>query len=239
MDEDKVKEKLMYIKWLNTLKRVKLFKNIELDELNGMLNCLRPKVISYKKKEYITIAGNKFTGIGIVACGEVVVTKENAAGNRIIIEKLKEGNIFGEIIAFSNKDKWPASVIASTDCTILFLLPDKIVGNCPRMCIGHKLLIQNMLRIVSQKSLNLNKKIEYLSMKSIRTKISAYLLEQYNIIHKNKFMVPLKRNELAEFLNISRPSLSRELIKMKDEGIIDFYKASFEIIDFEVLKENI
>jgi Mn-dependent DtxR family transcriptional regulator len=52
-------------------------------------------------------------------------------------------------------------------------------------------------------------------------------------------MISLKRNELAEFLNVSRPSLSREMIKMKDEGIIDFYKSSFKIIDIERLKKSI
>ncbi|QXM05385.1 Crp/Fnr family transcriptional regulator [Crassaminicella indica] len=229
----------MYAKWLDKLKNVKLFENIESDELNRMLLCLKPKVVFYKKKEYVTMSEDEFIGIGIVIKGEVIVTKENAAGDRVIMAKLKENSIFGETIAFSNNDKWPASVIASTDCTVLFLPPDKIVGNCPRMCIGHKLLIQNMLRIVSQKAIELNRKIEYLSMKSIRSKISAYLLEQYNIVGKNKFMISLKRNELAEFLNVSRPSLSREIIKMKEEGIIDFYKSSFEIIDIEALKLNI
>ncbi|WP_066500888.1 Crp/Fnr family transcriptional regulator [Abyssisolibacter fermentans] len=229
----------MYTKWLNTLKKVKLFENIEVDELNRMLICLKPKIESYQKKEYITLAENEYTGIGIVLQGEVIVTKENAAGDRVIMAKLKENSIFGEMTAFSNNNKWPATVNASTDCTILFLPSDKIVGNCPRMCIGHKILIKNMLKLVSQKGLALNRKIEYLSMKSIRTKISVYLLEQYNIVRKNKFMIPLKRNELADFLNVSRPSLSREIIKMKDEGIIDFYKSSFEIIDIEALKLNI
>ncbi|SHK19024.1 Crp/Fnr family transcriptional regulator [Tepidibacter formicigenes] len=229
----------MYTKWLNKLKNVKLFENIELDELNRMLICLKPKIVSYKKKEYITIVENKFTGIGIVIQGEVVVTKENTAGDRVIMTKLKENSIFGEVIAFSNDDKWPVTVIASTDCIVWFFTPNKILANCPKMCIGHKLLIQNMLKIVSQKALELNRKIEYLSMKSIRSKISAYLLEQYSIAGRNKFMVPLKRHELAEFLNVSRPSLSREIIKMKEEGIINFYKSSFEIIDVDSLKSNV
>ncbi|QZY53970.1 Crp/Fnr family transcriptional regulator [Crassaminicella profunda] len=229
----------MYTRWINILHKVKLFENIEVNELSKMLSCLRPNKVSYKKKEYITIAQNKFTGIGIIVEGEVIVTKENVAGDRVIIAKLNEGNIFGEIVAFSDKNEWPATVIAITDCTVLFLPTEKILGNCPKMCIGHKLLIQNMLKIVSQKALNLNRKIEYLVMKSIRSKISNYLLEQYNRIGKNKFIIPLKRNELAEFLNVSRPSLSRELVKMKEEGMIDFYRSSFEIIDLEELKVNI
>lgn len=229
----------MYTKWLNTLMKVKLFENIEVNELNKILLCLKPNKVFYRRKECITIAQNEFTGIGIIVEGKVMVTKENVAGDRVIIAKLNEEHIFGEIAAFSDQEKWPATVIAVTECTVLFLPTEKILGNCPKMCIGHKLLIQNMLKIVSQKALHLNRKIEYLVMKSIRKKISNYLLEQYYKIGKNKFIIPLKRNELAEFLNVSRPSLSRELMKMKEEGIIDFYRSSFEIRDFAELKINI
>ena len=229
----------MYEKWIKTLKRVELFKNFEIDELNKMLMCICPKITSYKKKEYVTIAENRFTGIGIVLEGEVIVTKENAAGNRVIMAKLKEGDIFGEMMAFSGYDKWAATVVASTDCTVIFLPPEKIVGNCSHICRGHKLLIQNMLSLISKKALGLNRKVEYLVIKSIRRKISVYLLEQYNKTGSFTFIVPLKRNELAEFLNVSRPSLSREIIKMKEEGIIDFYRSTFKIIDIEGLKASL
>lgn len=229
----------MYTKWLKILKQVELFENIEFEGLSVMLNCLSPKIVSYKKKAYITIEGDEFTGIGIIVKGEVMVTKENVAGDRVIISKINEGSLFGETIAFSGRNQWPATVIASSDCTIIFFPSDRILGNCPRMCIEHKLLIQNMLKIVSKKALTLNRQIEYLTIKSIRAKISTYLLEQYHMVKKNMFIIPLNRNELAEFLNVSRPSLSRELIKMKDEGIIDFEKSTFKVLDMKALKANI
>lgn len=229
----------MYSKWLNSLTKVKLFEDLDKDELITMLMCISPSVSSYKKKEYITNTGEDFTGIGIIVEGKVIVTKENAAGDRIIMAKLEEGDLFGEMIAFSNHDKWPATVIAETTCTVLFLSPDKIIGNCPNMCPGHKFLIQNMLTLVSQKALGLNRKMEYLAIKSIRGKISTYLLEQHKKHGEQTFMIPLKRNELAEFLNVSRPSLSREMIKMKDEGVIDFYRSSFKILDLKMLKASL
>ena len=49
--------------------------------------------------------------------------------------------------------------------------------------------------------------------------------------------VPLNRNELASFLNVSRPSMSRELCQLRDEGIIDFHLSTFKIKDLEALKE--
>lgn len=229
----------MYKKWINTLKNVELFENIEENELNNMLLCLKPRIISYKKNEHISIKEDNCKKIGIIIQGEVIVSKENEAGNRTIMAKLKNHSMFGEMLAFSDNNKWITTVIASKDCLILFFTPEQVLGNCPKMCIGHKLLIQNMLKIVTKKGLNLNRKIEYLSMKSIRTKISTYLLEQYNATGKNSFNISLNRSELSEFLNVSRPSLSREIIKMKDEGIIDFYKCSFKIINIEKLKVNL
>lgn len=229
----------MYKKWINLLIDINLFRGIDIDELNNILGCLMPSVYSYRKKENIVNSGDRFNGIGIVLSGEVLITKDNVFGERVIMSKLKEKDVFGEIVAFSGNGKWPATVIASTDCEVMFLPPDNIIGTCPRACSGHKLMIQNMLMIVSKKALNLNKKIEYLTMKTIRNKVSFYIFEQHLKNKQFSFMMPLSRNELAEFLNVTRPSLSRELVKMKEEGIIDFYKSSFKIIDIEKLKSYV
>ncbi|GAA0737333.1 Crp/Fnr family transcriptional regulator [Clostridium oceanicum] len=226
----------MYNKWIDLLVKVPLFKTIEKEELSKILMCLRPKKITYKKKDLVAISGEKFTGIGIIVEGEVIITKETPSGNRVMMQKFKKGDLFGEMIAFSSKDKWINTVVADKEATILFLEPYKIIGNCPKMCIGHKILIQNMLKIISKKALMLNKKIDYLSIKSIKGKISAYLLEQSKIFNRDTFTISLKRSELAEFLSVSRPSLSRELINMKEDKLIDFYKASFKILDKNSLK---
>ncbi len=229
----------MYQKWMESFKKIELFKGIEDGELNSVLMCFRPQISSFQRKESIVAEGDRFAGIGIILEGEVTIAKDNAAGDRVIMAKLKENSIFGEVFAFSSSDKWGVSVIATTGCKVMFITPERIIGNCRNMCIGHRQLIQNMLRIVSQKALGLEKKIKYLSMKSIRAKACAYLLEQRSIAGGDRFMIPMKRNELAEFLYVSRPSLSREIIKMKDEGIIDFYRSSFHIMDIEALKSYI
>ncbi len=229
----------MYEEWLDSFKDVKLFQNIEKGELNSMLMCFNSKIETYQKQEYITVEGNPFTGIGVVIEGEVTITKDNAAGERVVMTKLGVNSIFGEIFAFSNSKVWGVTVIASKDCKVLFIRPEKIVGPCRNMCIGHRILIQNMLKIVSQKALGLDKKIGYLAMKGIRTKISAFLLEQHKLSRSNRFMIKYNREELADYLNVSRPSLSREMIKMRNEGMIDFYKASFHLKDIDALKMNI
>jgi CRP-like cAMP-binding protein len=123
--------------------------------------------------------------------------------------------------------------------TVLFLSSDRIVGTCSTVCPRHTMVIRNMLRIISARALFLNKKVEYLTIKSMRGKISTYFLEQYQKTGKMIFLLPMKRNELAEFLNVSRPSMSREMCRMRDEKIIDFNMASIKIINLEALKNSV
>lgn len=226
----------MYSEWIDLLARTDLFNNIEKSEINKILGCSNPTIRRYKKGEFISIEKSEFTGIGLVLEGKVILTKETLAGDRLIISNIKVGEIFGEISAFVDEN-WLETVTARTDCQIMFISPDRIVGMCPHMCTGHRILIQNTLKIVSQKAFTLHKKVEMLSLKSIRNKISTYLLEQYYIKEKETFEIPLKRNELAEYLNVQRPSLSRELANMKNEKIIDFDRNAFTISDPELLKD--
>lgn len=227
----------MYTRWLETITKCALFEGIATEELLGVLQCMNLNINEYKKGDYLTSAGRDFTQIGVILSGTVALTKETASGNRVIIVLLGAGEMFGEMAAYAGKKAWPMTVIAQTNCTVMFFSQDKIIGCCERVCPSHKKLIMNMLKIVSNRALMLNKKVEYLSIKSLRGKISTYLLEEYHKTGKNTFQLDLNRNELADFINVSRPSLSRELCKMRDEGIIDFHSTAVKIKDYDKLKE--
>lgn len=226
----------MFEEYVEILSKTPLFRGMEENEISTMMGCMKPKVSSYNRNNCIVISGAVFENIGIILKGEATVSKENAAGTRTIMTFLEKGDIFGEMIAFSSQTTWPATVQAQEDCMVFFLPRGKIVGECDRMCPWHRLLINNFLRIISERALMLNKKVEYLTIKSMRGKISTFLLEQYRITGDKNIVLPLKRNELADFLNVSRPSMSREMCKMRDEGIIDFHLAAFRIFDVEALK---
>ncbi len=227
----------MYEKWIGVIKKSPLFKGMNGNELKIMLECLKPRICCYKKNDYIATAGDHFEGLGIILSGVLTVSKEDAAGRRMIMSILKPGDMFGEMAAFSGEGRWPATVNAIEQGTVMFLPPGKIVGSCEKACISHRQLIINMLQVISSKALMLNRKLEYLSVKSMRGKISKFLLEQYKMIGSSTFMIPINRNELADFLNVARPSLSREMARMKEEGIIDFHRSSFRIVNLQALKE--
>lgn len=226
-------------KLIELLSKNQVFMTIPKNELTQILSCINPKIYHYKKNQYITMEGEPSIGVGILISGSAMITKENSEGNRMIIATINSNEMFGEVAAFSENALWPASVIALEECSVLFL-PSKVFGGgCGNACEGHKTMILNMLRIFSDKTLMLNKKVTYLIMKTIRGKISAFLLEQAKAAGSNTFILSMKRNELADFLNVARPSLSREMGFMRDEGLIEFYRSSIRIKDKEGLKKFI
>lgn len=227
----------MKAEYITILMRTPLFQGICKEELAAFLVCLNPRIQEYGKGEYVALEGEALAGVGCVLSGEVSIMKENAAGDRIIMAVARPGSLFGEMAAWSSRRLWPASVQALEPTAVMFLPPDKIAGSCAKTCRWHAAIIENMLKILAEKALMLNKKVEYLAMKSMRGKLAAYFLEQARHTGSVTFSMPMNRNELADYLGVSRPSMSREMGRMRDEGIIDFHMATVKIKNLNLLKE--
>ena len=229
----------MYREWINVLTSSPLFRGINPEDLGSMLECLRPRMQRYMQREIAAMCGQPFQGIGIVVNGKVAVVKETYSGNRVILDIVDAGGIFGEDVAFSDGKVWPVTVIAQEASCMLFLAPDKILGNCANICSSHTTLILNMLNIISNRALMLTKKIEHLAARGIRSRVSRYLLDMYRQNGETAFIIPMKRHELADYLGMPRPSLSREMGLMRNAGIIEFEGSEIKIKQVLRLEESI
>lgn len=218
-------------KYLERVSQTILFNGIDVKDIPHVLDCLDNKIVDFKKNDYIVKLNDPFRGVFINLDGEPAIVREPYNGNRVIVNVFSIGDIFGEAVAFCGAEKWPASVLALTDCTLLVVHPEKILNMCSRACTFHKVILSNMIRVVAKKACDLNRKVEYLMLKSINGKLSKFLLEQRDQSGSLTFKLPMNREKLADFLNISRPSMSRELGIMRDNGIIEFYKDSIRIKD--------
>lgn len=213
----------------------KLFEDINPLDVKTMLGCLNPTLVACKKGEMAARWGEPMVGLGILLEGSLSVQKEKADGTRVILHILTPGEMFGEMAVFTQERRWPATIQAQEDSVILFIPPDKIAGRCSNACSFHRQLTMNMLKIVSEKAIRLNRKVEYLSIRGMREKLCTYFWELYKKKGTPIFLLPMNRTELADFLNVSRPSMSREMCRMRDEGLIDFHLSTIKILDPEKL----
>ena len=74
---------------------------------------------------------------------------------------------------------------------------------------------------ISSRAIKIQNRSKVLLQNSIRDKILFYLNENYQKNNDKTIYIDSKEN-LAKYLNIPRPSLSRELINMRNEDIISF-----------------
>lgn len=224
-------------KYFPALLESELFENIEKDELKALLGCLMPMVQTYPKNDFVVQTGEKLNSLGIVLEGDASIFKDSLSGNRLLIKNISVGEMFGEIAVFANKKEWPAIVQASTALIVCFISKDKIVGRCASNCQWHNAMIENMLALVAKRAMMLHRKLDYISIKTMRSKLCTYFYELHIKNKTNILTLPMNRIQLADFLNVSRPSMSRELGRMKDEGIIDYHLSTVKVLDLERLKD--
>lgn len=218
---------------IDALKNSIIFKNVEEDDIIKILDSINYTIKFFHKDENIAIEEDPCNSLGIIISGNVEIQKIFASGKVITIDRLKQGNIFGEVIIFSSIKKYPATITAVQEASIMFISKEEIL----RLCSLNSKFLNNFMSLLSNKILMLNKKIKNLSYNSIRQKISSYLLEEYSRTESLNLKLNISRKEMAELLGVPRPSLSREMIKMKEEGLIDFNRNIVEILEEEALED--
>jgi CRP-like cAMP-binding protein len=211
------------------LLKVSLFENINKNDLNSLMSCLGTRQMRYSKGDYLWLAGDHLTEVGILLEGSLQILRDDAAGNRLIVDDLYPGSLFGEAFVCAGVEKSPVTVLAAEDSSILFIQLKRITTLCSSACVFHSTLIANLLKIIAKKNMVLNNKIHLLSQRTIREKIITYLLMQVEKHNQPYFNIPFTRHELADFLCVDRSALSRELGKMQEDGLIRFRKNQFAV----------
>lgn len=214
--------------YFDVLKWNSLFEGITYEELSSMFNCLGAFAKTFDKKEMILQSGDPTRYMGIVISGSVKVLKEDCFANETILMEVGVGDTFGEVFACADVSHSPVTVIAKEKSEVLFLNYKKVITTCNHSCEFHARLTENLLKIIANKCLSLNKKLEIVSQRTTREKILSYLL--YVGKGKKKFKISMNREEMANYLCVDRSAMSAELSKMKKEGLIRFDKNEFEII---------
>jgi len=215
--------------YLDILKTVKLFKDIEEADLQPLLSCLSAKKVHYNNGEIVFLSGESIRKFGIVLSGQVNVVQDDYYGNRSILARIDIGNLFGESFACAEAETIPFSVIAMMESEVLFIDCHRLSFPCAKACSFHSRLIQNMLSIVSMKNISLTQKIEFTSKRTTREKLMAYLSAEAKKAGSSHFIIPFNRQELADYLSVERSAMSAELSKLRNDGILSCHKNQFEL----------
>src|SRR5574344_223422 len=207
-----------------------IFDSINENEKKSLLNCLRAVKKTYLKDEIIFDYANEIKTVGYVVTGKIHLLKDDYDGKKLIIAEIKQGETFGESIVCTDMVANSTVAVAKEKSEILFLDIKRILSVCQNSCPFHKKLVENILKIVAQKNMYLQKRIELLGKRTLSEKILEFLhdikAEQKTAI----FEIPYTREQMADYLGADRSALSRELSKLKQAGMIDYHKNSFNLL---------
>lgn len=207
-----------------------LFAGISLEDRGAMFGCIGYHIGTFRKGEIVAIEEENVKHIGIVLSGAVDMVKEDLWGNKTMLLRISKNDIFGETFACGSDTLSVVTFLVSEDARILFLPFNRVMHSCTMACQFHHRLIENMVRVIADKNRDLMRKVEVVSKRSIREKLLAYLSIQSQIQQTRYFEIPLGRVELAEYLCVDRSALTRELAKMKEDGLIDYDRNCFRML---------
>ena len=212
-----------------TLLKTPLFAGIKEDNLQKLLDYLKATELKRSKGETVFHSGSIITQIGIILEGRIQIESTDFWGNKTILDSLDEGKVFAETYALT-KVPLMVDVVATQDSKILLLQTDSL--NSAQNAFS-KIIIQNLLAISMKKNLHLSHRIFHTSSKTIRGRLLSYLSSQVPRGTPNaEFDCPFDRQQLADYLEVDRSALSAELSKMKNEGLIDYWKNHFRLLGY-------
>ena len=209
---------------------IPLFAGIDRTELDALLLCLKAYTRCYTAGEFILLDQDQIRHVGVVLSGMVHMLKEDHAGQRTLLSFLGEGEIFGETYSLRQESLSDVSFYAASDTEILFLSLEHLVIPCKSACSFHARLLANTLRLVGEEYRHLVEKIEICTKGSLREKILSYLSIVSQKQGQKYITVPLSRTEMASYLQANRSAMTRELVNMKAEGLIDFDGNTFVLL---------
>jgi CRP/FNR family transcriptional regulator, dissimilatory nitrate respiration regulator len=208
-----------------------LFFSLTEKQCHHFFEIFPPMIHQYEKDEIIVRRSEHFHKIGLILKGKAAVHQDTSYGTSNIIAWLNEMDTFAEVLMFVPSEPYPTSITARTSTQVLFIDPSQIIEVNHSIKEAQHTLLLNITKLIAQKTILLHNKVEILSIKSIKAKICHYLLNESLKSNQTVFESSLNRDQMASYLHVSRPSLSRELKALQVENIIKFKSNRFEIID--------
>ena len=211
------------------LQKTTLFQGMTEAEITEALHVLEAHEKRYEKGEILLTAGSVTERMGLVLEGSVTIESNDIWGNRTIISHVARGQVFAETYALLGNEPMLVDVTANEDCLVLFLgaggMPMR--ADTPRPWAWK--YVTNLLFLSAHKNRLLSGRSFHTAPKTIRGRVMAYLNSVSLQQRSHEFDILFDRQQLADYLNLERSALSKELGKMQRDGLIACRKNHFTV----------
>jgi CRP-like cAMP-binding protein len=190
------------------------------------------RIVQYDKGQIIHLQDEMCNTIDILLKGRAAVQKIDEEGNILKINVFSGGSILGANLIFSSSNFYPMTVVAESQTVLLHVYKELIM----ELSQSNINFVIGLMRVISDRTLILTDKIDAISLKTIRQKILDFLRYEYSLQKSNVLRITMSKKELAERFGIQRTSLSRELNKMRKDGILEYNARTITLKRMDIIK---
>lgn len=222
-------------KYIDALLLSDLFKDFSTEDLISFFQVTQYSIKNYSKEDIIYMEDEHCTNLSIILEGFVEIQKIDPSGKMLTVASFEKGDNFGENLIFGDRNLYPMTVVSKSKSLVLHIPKDSVA----LLCQKNTTFLYQYLRTLSNRAVNLSAKLKEVTLRTIRQKICDFIYSQYKKTGSTIINLSMSKKEWADKLGIQRPSLSRELIKMKEEEIIDYDRDTITIIDLDSIENTI
>lgn len=216
-------------KYLSILTKCPLFSGIRDEDILAILRCLDAQVIQTARNLPVLREGVPARYVGIVLSGRVQIVRHAFSGSRSIISTCDPAQVFGAAYACADVEALPVSVLAVLDSEILMIDYRRMMNTCTNACAFNSRIMSNLLNIVSKKNIFFSEKLDIVSQRTTRDKLLSFLYAQARQSGSLCFSIPYNRQQLADYLGVSRCAMTTELTRLEKDGLIRYHRNEFEL----------
>ncbi len=220
--------------YIQAIGNMDLFREFTKEELIQLFRTNKYHIEEYGKYEAIHFQNEVCNAMDIILTGQVLVQKIDENGNILTISTFSPSDVMGANLMFSSKNCYPMTVMAKSDVVMLHIHKELIL----ELCQSNITFLTSLITVISDKAITLTDKINSISLKTIRECIIDFLTYEYHIQKSNVIKLNMSKKEMAERFGIQRPSLSRELKKMRNDGLLEYDAKTIIIKNMDIIMKN-
>ncbi|MFH1001360.1 MAG: Crp/Fnr family transcriptional regulator [Bacteroidota bacterium] len=203
-----------------------IFKGINAEELSHILNTVNYQVRTFSARQLIASNGDECKNLLILIEGSVKGEMIDYTGKIIKIEDIEAPKPLAPAFLFGKNNKYPVDIVANNHVKPLFIPKESFI----KLLQTNKIILNNYLNVISNRSQFLSDKIKFLSFRTIKGKIAHFIL-QLAKTGEDVVNISKTQQELADFFGVTRPSLARSIGEMEAEGLIEAKRNEIKIKD--------
>ena len=209
---------------IDILRNISLFSAVKESNLEKLIAGNHIYQKHYMKGATVHNANETCRTLDIVLSGSLVAYSLSTNGSATTMFEFSQGSVIGANLLFGENHSYPLNIYCLTDCQIIHIDINAVLE-----FLHDYNFTLHYIKSISQNSQGINQKIAMFTQRTLRENIMDYFKQQTIIQKSSVILLPMSKRQLADYLGVQRPSLFRELKKLKEEGIIEINNRTITI----------